>query len=99
MTRVPVRYAHFIFAIMQAGITTAFATAIATFSAVPLGPAFLIRWLYSWMIAWVMIVPIVVVAAPFIRGLVERMTGDETSQTGALLDKAVDGEGAADRTL
>lgn len=75
MPRVPARYSPYLFAMIQAGLTTGIATAIATYHAVPLGSVFLARWLLSWGIAWITIAPIVIIAAPFIQGLVRRVAG------------------------
>jgi hypothetical protein len=75
MLRVPARYSPYLFAIMQAGLTTGLATAIATYHAVLVERTFLAHWLISWGLAWAMIAPIVIAAAPFIQRIVRRMVG------------------------
>ncbi len=73
MLRIPRRHAHFVFAVIQSGITSAIAAAIA--SAPFLDDAtFMIHWLSSWLIAWVAMAPIVLLAAPFIRRLALALT-------------------------
>lgn len=73
MLRIPREYGHFIFAVIQSGVTSAIAAAIAS---VPfLGESsFLVHWLGSWLIAWVTMIPIVILAAPFIRRLALALT-------------------------
>jgi hypothetical protein len=73
MLRIPRRHAHFVFGVIQAGLTSAIAAAIAS---IPfLGDsAFLAHWLSSWLIAWATMVPVVLLAAPVIRRLVHALT-------------------------
>ena len=67
MARLPLRYAPFLFAVIQAGLTTGFATAIATHQAMSFGARFWTHWLSAWGLAWLTMVPIVIAAAPFIQ--------------------------------
>jgi membrane protein implicated in regulation of membrane protease activity len=73
MLRIPRHYGHFVFAVIQSGMTTAIAAAIAS---VPfLGDStFMVHWLGSWLIAWTAMAPIVLLAAPVIRRLVHALT-------------------------
>jgi len=71
----PRRYAHFVFALMQSGITTAVAAAITIVRMAPANP--LIDWICSWAIAWTTMVPIVLLAAPGIRKAASLLTRDE----------------------
>lgn len=73
MRRVPLHYTPYLFAVIQAGLTTGIATAIATYHAVPLGTTFFLRWFASWAFSWVALVPIVILAAPAIQALVRRI--------------------------
>lgn len=68
----PKQYAHYLFATIQAGFTTAFTAAIASAQMIQEG-TFLSHWLKSWLIAWAAIIPFVLVAAPFIRRFVDRV--------------------------
>jgi hypothetical protein len=75
MLRIPRRYGHFVFGMIQAGITSAIAAAIA--SAPFLGNStFITHWLSSWLIAWATMMPIVLLAAPVVRRLVYALTID-----------------------
>lgn len=73
MLRIPRRYGHFVFAVIQSGMTTAIAAAIAS---VPFldESAFMVHWLGAWLIAWAVLIPIVLLAAPVIRRLVHALT-------------------------
>lgn len=73
MLRIPRRHAHFVFGVIQAGLTSAIAAAIASapFFA---ESAFLEHWLSSWLIAWATMIPVVLLAAPVIRRLVHALT-------------------------
>jgi hypothetical protein len=73
MLRIRRRHGLFVFAVIQSGMTTAIAAAIA--STPFLGDStFMAHWLGSWLIAWVAMTPIVLLAAPLIRRLVFALT-------------------------
>ncbi len=72
------RHSHFVFGIIQSGLTSAIASGIASFPFFS-SEAFLCRWLGSWMLAWVAMLPIVIFAAPFIRRLTVALTVDDGS--------------------
>jgi membrane protein implicated in regulation of membrane protease activity len=78
MLRIPSRYTHFVYGIIQSGVTCAIAGAIASFPALKEGD-FLKHWLTSWALSWMTMLPVVVLAAPLIRRLVERMTGSASA--------------------
>ncbi|HWV82101.1 MAG TPA: DUF2798 domain-containing protein [Hyphomicrobiaceae bacterium] len=68
-----VHYAHYAYGILQAAITTAVATAIAI---VPIAHSlleFVERWMVAWAIAWVTMLPVVLLASPFIQRAVRRL--------------------------
>jgi Protein of unknown function (DUF2798) len=67
---------HFVFAVVQAGLTSLIAAGIASLPVVTFGQ-FLLHWLLSWIISWVTILPIVVFAAPLIRSLSFLLTSDD----------------------
>jgi len=73
MLRIPRRHAHFLFGVIQAGLTSAVAAGIAS---VPFlaESTFLEHWLGSWAIAWATMIPVVLLAAPLIRRLVQALT-------------------------
>jgi hypothetical protein len=72
MRKLPRRAAPFVYGLIQAAITTGVATAI---SAVSLsGRAFLSAWLPAWGLAWITMIPIVLVIAPMVQRAVMAVT-------------------------
>jgi len=69
------RHAHFVFAVIQSGMTSLIAAGIASYPLMGSGPFFR-HWLVSWLVAWAIMLPIVLLAAPFIRALVNALTRD-----------------------
>jgi hypothetical protein len=69
---IPKKYGHFIFGIIQSGITCAVATGIASLAAKAVS-----YWATSWFVSWMTMVPIVLLAAPLIHRIIERVTFDE----------------------
>jgi hypothetical protein len=63
------KYGHFVFGIVQSGLTSVVATGIACLPTRSFG-----YWATSWLISWVTMVPIVVIAAPWIRRVVQWIT-------------------------
>jgi FtsH-binding integral membrane protein len=78
MLRIPRRYSHFVYGIIQSGLTCAIATAIANVPFFAAG-SFVAHWLQSWFVAWIMMLPVVLFAAPAIRNLTDSLT-DESSR-------------------
>ena len=76
MFGIPRRYSHFVFAVIQAGLTCLIAAGIASLPLVTLRK-FLVHWLLSWIVSWVTMLPVVVVAAPMIRSASFRLTSGE----------------------
>ncbi|QWG20214.1 DUF2798 domain-containing protein [Bradyrhizobium sediminis] len=66
MPKIPRRYAHFLFGVIQSGLTAAVASAVASYEFLVDGD-FVAHWLVSWLTSWALMVPIVLVAAPAIR--------------------------------
>lgn len=73
MLGIPRRYAHFVFAVIQSGMTSAIAAAIASSPMWSEGH-FFSHWLKSWLAAWFVMVPIVLTAAPAIRAVAIKLT-------------------------
>jgi hypothetical protein len=73
MMRIPRRYVPLTYGVIQAAITTGVASAIATFQTAGLDWAALTSWLWAWGISWLMMLPVVVLVAPFIQRLVMSM--------------------------
>src|SRR6516164_4546933 len=76
MFGIPRRFSHFIFAMIQAGLTCLIAAGIASLLLVTISQ-FLIHWLLSWIISWAAMLPVVVLAAPIIRSVSFRLTSRE----------------------
>lgn len=76
MLGIPRRYSHFVFGIIQSGLTSLVAAGIASF---PAGsPMIFVRhWMVSWLIAWAAMLPVVLLAAPAIRAFSLRLTREE----------------------
>jgi hypothetical protein len=71
--RVPERYGHFVFAALQACITTSVTAAVSAWSTTD-NLHFGGVWLRSWLISWALIVPVVLAAAHPIRKFVRSLT-------------------------
>lgn len=73
MFGIPRRYAHFVFGIIQSGLTSAVAAGIASYPFLETG-GFFVHWIVSWLLSWVLMLPVVILAAPFIRRLANALT-------------------------
>ena len=76
MFSIPRRYSHFIFAVIQAGLTCLIAAGIASLPVMTI-TQFITHWLLSWVISWVTMLPVVMPAAPTIRFVSFRLTSSE----------------------
>ena len=73
--RIPRRHGHFVFGVIQSGLTCLVAAGIASYP--ESGAArFIEHWLISWLISWLTMLPLVLLAAPAIRALVNHLTRD-----------------------
>lgn len=71
--RIPRRHGHFVFGVIQSGLTCLVAAGIASYP--DSGTArFIEHWLISWLISWLTMLPLVLLAAPAIRALVNQLT-------------------------
>ncbi|MBN8965895.1 MAG: DUF2798 domain-containing protein [Rhizobiales bacterium] len=77
MLGIPRRYSHFIFGVIQAGLTSFIAAAIASISLWGSG-RFVSNWMVSWLISWVMMLPAVLFAAPAIQFVAVALTRDDS---------------------
>ena len=77
LPKLPRRYAHFLFAVIQSGMTSAIASAIACFLFAA-DTSWISEWFTSWLAAWAIMVPIVLLAAPAIRSIANVLTSDES---------------------
>ena len=70
MPAIPRRYAHYVFGFIQSGLTCAVTAAIASVPFWSEG-AFASHAIRAWLIAWCTMVPVVLLAAPVIRRIVD----------------------------
>jgi hypothetical protein len=76
MFAIPRRYSHFVFGVLQSGLTCFIAAGIASRPSLATGH-FLWNWLSSWLVSWVAMLPVVLLAAPAIRSLAIALTREE----------------------
>jgi hypothetical protein len=76
MLAIPRRFSHFVFGVIQSGLTCFIAAGIASLHSIAAGH-FLWNWLASWLVSWIAMLPVVVLAAPAIRFLALALTRDE----------------------
>jgi Protein of unknown function (DUF2798) len=76
MLGIPRRYSHFVFGVIQSGLTSLIAAGIASLP-VRSVMLFVQHLTVSWLIAWAAMLPIVLLAAPAIRSLALRLTRAE----------------------
>lgn len=76
MLGIPRRYAHFIFGVIQSGLTSCIAAGIASYPFTASG-GYARHWLSAWLISWGMMLPVVIFAAPAIRALAIALTREE----------------------
>ena len=75
MLKIPRQHSHFVYGVIQSGLTCAIATGIANVPFAAQG-VFLVNWLQSWLVAWIMMLPVVLFAAPAIRNLTHLLTDE-----------------------
>lgn len=78
MFALPRRFSHFVFGVLQSGLTCFIAAGIASFPSLAAGH-FLWNWLASWLLSWIAMLPVVLLAAPAIRSLALALTRDEAA--------------------
>lgn len=75
MLGIPQRFSHFVYGVIQSCLTCAVAAAIASLPFLSTG-AFVSNWVRSWLLAWVTMLPLVLLAAPAIRRLTQILIRD-----------------------
>jgi len=76
LKKLPRRFGHFVYGGIQAGITTGVATGIASVEYLHTG-TFLTRWPKVWVTSWLLMIPVVLLAAPLIRRLTLLVARDD----------------------
>ena len=84
MPHFPRRFAPLLYGIIQAAITSAVATTIATFQSSLTGLGAARYWLGCWSLSWLAMLPVVVLVSPLIQRAVISVTdkGDAGDQPG-----------------
>jgi hypothetical protein len=75
MARLPHRYAPLVYGIIQAAVTSAVATSVATYQSGASGLTAARYWLGCWSLSWLAMLPIVVLFSPLIQRAVLSLTG------------------------
>ncbi|MFZ5680256.1 MAG: DUF2798 domain-containing protein [Pseudomonadota bacterium] len=78
MLNIPSRFFHFVYGVIQSGLTSAIATAIASLHFLDDG-LFVHYWMRSWLLSWGLMLPVVILAAPLIRKLTLFLTANAAS--------------------
>lgn len=78
MPRLQLKHAPLVYGVIQSGLTTAVASAIATLRFSSSLPMFVADWSIAWGIAWLTMLPVVVFASPFIQRLAAALTTPAT---------------------
>jgi len=73
--RIPRRYSHLAFGVIQSGLTCAIAAAIGSTPFLAQG-SFLTHWLRAFGVGWLIMLPVVVAAGPVIHRIVEKLTAE-----------------------
>lgn len=73
MIRLPKRCSPYLFGVVQSAITCAVAAAVASGPVFPIG-RFIVHWSSAWLLSWLLMLPLVVLIAPWLRRLVDRLT-------------------------
>jgi hypothetical protein len=76
MPAIPKKYSHFVYGTLQSGLTCAVAAAIASYPLMNSG-YILTHWVQSWLFSWLVMLPVVLFAAPIIRNLALALTAKE----------------------
>ena len=70
---IPARFAPVLFGLLLSGVRSLVVSGIATARAMGLGVGFAEAWIAGWLLAWVVAFPIVLIAAPLTRRVVQRL--------------------------
>jgi hypothetical protein len=82
MARLPRTYAPFLYGIIQAAMTTCVASSIATYQATGSSARFFEVWPPAWGLAWLTMLPIVILVSPLIQRAVAAVTAPDENGRG-----------------
>lgn len=71
--KIPHKYGHYVFGVLQSGVTCAVASGITVFNS-NIGDHKLIDWLTAWGLSWAIMLPVVFIFAPILRLVVNQIT-------------------------
>lgn len=71
--KIPARYANLVFGLLLSGIMTLLISGLTTFINLGFARDFFSVWMHAYGASWVLAFPIVVVVAPFVRKVVNRL--------------------------
>lgn len=74
MIRLTPKFGPMAFGIIQSGMTSGVASGIAGLPQLADGN-FVLPWAKAWLLSWLLVAPLVIVAAPFVQRLVQHLTG------------------------
>jgi hypothetical protein len=74
MVHIPRRFAPLVYGVIQAAITSAVATSIATYQVNATGLAAIWYWLSCWSLSWLAMLPVVILVSPSIQRAVLSLT-------------------------
>jgi Protein of unknown function (DUF2798) len=74
---IPRRFAPFLFGFFLSGLMSLVVSGIATAKTAGLAPGFMAVWISSWLTAWLFAFPVVLIAAPLTRRVVEGLLSAE----------------------
>lgn len=66
---------HFVFGILQSGLTSGVASLVASMPQIAEGN--MSHWLKSWLIAWALMLPLVILAAPSLQRIARLLTREK----------------------
>lgn len=75
--KIPRRFSGYCYGIIQSGITTSVAAAVATHRAAGFNSDAILLWLHNWLQAWLLMLPVVVGISPLIQRLVDRFVSPD----------------------
>lgn len=81
---IPARYSHIVFSLLLSGLMSLLVSGVSTAKAQGLVDGFAAVWLGNWVFGWAVAFPGVLLLAPIVRRLVQRLSdeGSRASRTG-----------------
>lgn len=73
----PRKYEPILFGLLLSGVMSLLVSGISAVNGVALNGEFLHHWISSWLTAWLIAFPIVLFAAPMVRGVVRRLVRED----------------------